>query len=127
MIGVDTNLLVYAHRRDSEWHVPAARVLRQLAEGRNPWAIPWPCLHEFLAVVTHPRIYTPPSTMRAALDQAHAWLRSPSLVLIGEERDHLPHLEKALLSAKIRIPNILKLPRRIGNCSMYPRYATWQR
>jgi hypothetical protein len=21
--------------------------------------IPWPCLHEFLAIVTHPRIYAP--------------------------------------------------------------------
>jgi hypothetical protein len=106
LIAVDTNLLVYAHRRDSEWHVPAARVLRQLAEGRAGWAIPWPCIHEFLAVVTHPRIYTPPSTVRVALDQARAWLSSPSLVLIAEERDYLPELEKVLVSAKIVGPRV---------------------
>ena len=53
MIAVDTNILVYAHRRDSEWHEKAYRLIQSLAEGSAPWAIPWPCLHEFLAVVTH--------------------------------------------------------------------------
>lgn len=106
MIAVDTNLLVYAHRRDSEWHAAAARVLRQLAEGRAGWAIPWPCIHEFLAIVTHPRIYNPPSTMRAALDQARAWLGSPSLILIAEEPSYLPQLEKVLVSAKIVGPRV---------------------
>jgi len=46
MIAVDTNLLVYAHRADSEWHDRAAARLRGLAEARAPWAIPWPCIHE---------------------------------------------------------------------------------
>ena len=50
MIGVDTNILVYAHRRDSEWHSAAAKALAALAEGETPWAIPWPCIHEFLAM-----------------------------------------------------------------------------
>lgn len=106
MIAVDTNLLVYAHRRDSEWHAAAARVLKELAEGRGAWAIPWPCVHEFLAVVTHPRIYAPPSTMRAALDQARAWLLSPALVMLGEARDHLSHLEAILLSGKVVGPRV---------------------
>ena len=59
MIAVDSNVLVYAHREDSDWHDPAYACLLELAEGRDPWAIPWPCLHEFLAIVTHPRIYSP--------------------------------------------------------------------
>lgn len=106
MIALDTNLLVYAHRRDSEWHAAAAGLVRQLAEGRAAWAIPWPCIHEFLAVVTHPRIYTPASPMRAALEQVHAWFASPSLVLIGEARDHLTHLEKVLVSGKAVGPRV---------------------
>ena len=28
MIALDTNILVYAHRKDSQWHVPAERVVR---------------------------------------------------------------------------------------------------
>lgn len=43
MIAVDTNILVYAHREDSEWHQPAVQRLTQLAESGQPWAIPWPC------------------------------------------------------------------------------------
>ncbi|MGI8823411.1 MAG: type II toxin-antitoxin system VapC family toxin [Acidimicrobiia bacterium] len=88
MIAVDTNILVYAHRRDSQFHDPAAVVMRNLAQGRAAWAIPWPCLHEFLAVATHPRIYDPPTPIEGALAQVAAWLESPSLVLLKESADH---------------------------------------
>lgn len=64
----DTNILVYTHREDWPWPEAACGRLAELAEGRAAWAIPWPCLHEFLAIVTHPRIYNPPSLfMRAKL------------------------------------------------------------
>lgn len=98
MIAVDSNLLVYAHREDSPWHAAAIERVRDLAEGRAPWAIPWPCVHEFLAVVTHPRIYVPPTPLEGALAQVDAWLSSPSLVLIGEDAFHWPRL-RALVSA----------------------------
>lgn len=84
MIALDTNILVYAHRRDASWHQPAAAVLRRLAEGPGSWAIPWPCIHEFLSVVTHPRIYRPPTPLDGALDQVAAWLESPGLTLLSE-------------------------------------------
>ena len=80
MIAVDTNILVYAHREDSPFHEPAFQRLSELAEGAASWAIPWPCLHEFLAIVTHPRIYAPPTPLGRALDQVDAWLESPTLV-----------------------------------------------
>jgi uncharacterized protein len=84
MIAVDTNLLVYAHRADSEWHEAGLKTLVGLAEGRARWAIPWPCLHEFLAIVTHPRIYSPPSPAADALASLAVWLESPRCVAIGE-------------------------------------------
>ena len=79
MIAVDTNVLVYAHRRDSEWHKPAESVVRALAEGHAPWAIPWPCLHEFLAIATHPAIYDPrrPSSVRSTRS-TRGWKRRRS-------------------------------------------------
>jgi toxin-antitoxin system PIN domain toxin len=98
MIALDTNILVYAHRRDSEFHAEAAGQLRGLAEGRSAWAIPWPCLHEFFAITTHPRIYDPPSTRDQAVAQMEAWLASPTLSLLGEPADYWGEL-KALLSA----------------------------
>jgi hypothetical protein len=84
VIAVDTNLLVYAHRKDSQWHEAAASAVRSLAEGSAPWAIPWPCVHEFLAIVTHARIYAPPTPNGAATAQVEAWLASPTLVLLSE-------------------------------------------
>lgn len=85
MTAVDTNILVYAHRADSSWYEPASSVITELAEGQSPWAIPWPCIYEFLAIVTHPRIYKPPTPMEDALVQVDRWLESPSVHLISED------------------------------------------
>lgn len=104
MIAVDTNLLVYAHRRDSEFHTAADRLIRELAEGRSSWAVPWPSVHEFFAIVTHPRIYAPPSTTEEAVDQLDAWLESPSLVLLGEGPDHWPTLRDLLVRGHVSGP-----------------------
>ena len=101
MIAVDTNLLVYAHRQDSTWHSEASRALRSLAENPAPWAIPWPCIHEFLAISTHPRIYDPPTEPARALDQVGAWLESPSLAMLAEGPGYAEHLARALTQGKV--------------------------
>lgn len=106
MIAVDTNVLVYAHRRDSEFYSAAFAVVKQLAEGRALWAIPWPCLHEFFSVVTHPRLYDPPSTADEALTQIEAWLASPSLVTLAETDDHWPTLRGLLRAGKVTGPMV---------------------
>ena len=106
MIAVDSNVLVYAHREDSAWHEPAYTRVLKLAEGRDPWAIPWPCLHEFLAIVTHQRIYAPPTPLAAALDQVQAWLESPSLILIGETEGYWQRLQALLRSARVSGPQV---------------------
>jgi len=106
MIAVDSNLLVYAHREDSPWHSPAFDHLLQLAEGRAPWAIPWPCIHEFFAIVTHPRIYTPPTPLLKAIDQVEAWLESPSLVLLSESEDYWGVLQNILQAGRVAGPQV---------------------
>ncbi len=98
MIAVDTNILVYAHREESPFHEAASRRVAELAEGPAIWAIPWPCLHEFLAVVTHPRIYAPPTPPARAFDQVDAWLESPTLTLLTEAAAYWSGL-RALLAA----------------------------
>lgn len=100
MIAVDTNLLVYAHREDSSWHRRAYEVIKHLAEGRAAWAIPHAVLHEFLAIVTHPRIYSPPTPLRRALEQVNAWLESPSLVLLSETGGYWSALERVVQTAR---------------------------
>lgn len=106
MIAVDTNILVYAHRRDAEFHAAAFERVRELAEGSAPWAIPWPCLHEFLAVVTHPRIWDPPSSTRQAVEQVDAWLESPMLVLLGEAQGYWPTLRRLLEDGRLTGPMV---------------------
>jgi len=106
VIAVDTNLMVYAHRSDSQWHEPAAASLRQLAEGKAAWALPWPCVYEFLAVVTHSKIYAPPSSLPQALDQVEAWAESPSLVWLTEGEGHWETLRKSLLASKVKGPQV---------------------
>jgi toxin-antitoxin system PIN domain toxin len=102
MVAVDTNLLVYAHRVDSEFHVRADQVLAELAEGRASWAIPWPCLYEFYAIVTHPRIYRPPTPVADALIQIGNWLESPSVVLLHEGDGFFEALRPMLAQAKVQ-------------------------
>ena len=106
MIAVDTNILVYAHREDSSWHDPAARCVRELAEGRAAWAVPWPCLHEFYAVVTHPRIYDPATKPARASAQIEAWLESPNLVLLAETDSHWSVLSRMLQTSKATGPRV---------------------
>jgi len=106
MIAVDSNLLVYAHREDSTWHAAAYACLAGLAEGRAPWAIPWPCVHEFLAIVTHPRIFAPPTPLEKAIDQVEAWLESPSLILLAESEDYWLRLRTLLKAGRISGPKV---------------------
>lgn len=106
MIAIDTNLLVYAHREDSDWHASAYEQLTALAEGKAHWAIPWPCIHEFLAIVTHPRVFAPPSSLGAALDQVDAWMESPSVVLLSESPGYWQALRDSVNAGRVTGPQI---------------------
>ena len=106
MIALDTNLLVYAHRQDSPFHAVALETIATLGNGTAPWAIPWPCLHEFLSISTHPRIYSPPTPIDTALAFLENWLESPSLVLLAEGPTHLSTLAKLARRAKLAGPKI---------------------
>jgi predicted nucleic acid-binding protein len=88
LIAVDTTILIYAHREDSPFHKASAGRIAELAERVAAWAIPWPCLHEFLAIATHLRIFSPPGTLEEAFDQVDAWLASPSVTLLVEPTIH---------------------------------------
>lgn len=78
MIAIDTNVLVYAHRAETEFHAAAARELIALAEGAAHWGLPIFCAVEFLRVVTHRRVFNPPSTLEQAVDFLEGVVASPS-------------------------------------------------
>jgi uncharacterized protein len=102
VIAVDTNLLVYAHRGEMPFHSAAMRCLRGLSQTRAAWAIPWPCVHEFLGVVTNPRIYKTPSTVAEAIRQVDAWHESPSLVVLHESMQHWLTLRRLVTAGRVQ-------------------------
>ncbi len=106
MIAVDTNILVYAHRADADWHSAAVNLVTELAEGTSEWSIPWSCLHEFIAVVTHPRIFKTPTPLKQAFGQVDAWLESPTLVVLSENDQHADMLRRLAVAGRIRGPQV---------------------
>ena len=105
MTAVDSNILVYAHREDSPWHKAADRRLTELAESGSPWAIPWPCVHEFLSVVTHARVFRTPTPLKTAFDELESWFASPSIQLLGEAAGYWPELKRTIESGRITGPS----------------------
>jgi toxin-antitoxin system PIN domain toxin len=106
LIAVDTNILVYAHRQDMPWSKQARACVARLAESDSSWAIPWPCIHEFLGVVTHPKIFPIPTPLIHALAQIEIWQESSSLQLIAEAAGYWDELKRALESGRITGPAI---------------------
>lgn len=139
MLAVDTNVLVYAHRREAREHADARKLMMQLAEGQRQWAIPWPCVYEFFSVVTNPRIWKDAaSTPEQAWTQLAAWRASPSALLITESEGFFDPLEKFLTRPRVRGPivhdariaaicaahGIDKLLTRDRNFSLFPELRT---
>jgi uncharacterized protein len=124
MIAVDTNILVYAHRRDTEFHAVAADCVKTLAEGRSAWAIPWPCLHEFFAVSTHPKIYDPASTRSQAIAQVDAWLSSPTLSVLSEPTGYWNQLKSVATTGKV-IGSMVHDARIAALCSAHGVRELW--
>ena len=105
MLAVDTNVLVYAHRREAAEHERAHEQVRVLAEGSSAWAIPWPCLYEFFSVVTNVRIWKDKaSAPKDAWAQVEAWTASPTVRLLGETDGFLSVLKGLLQRPRVRGP-----------------------
>lgn len=92
MIAVDTNVLICADRAGMPQHAAALAVLRRLAEGREAWALPVFCVGEFLRVISHPRVFDPPTPSRDALGSLESLLASPSVRLLSPGDAYLPLL-----------------------------------
>ena len=102
MIAIDTNLLVYAHRPEMSFHERARQVFADAVGGPEPVAVPWPCVHEFLAVVSNPRIFKDPTPMSTALDAVGSLLGSLTGGFLAEGEGYLPALERLARPAQLR-------------------------
>ena len=105
MIAVDTNILVYAHREESQFHDRARTQIVGLVED-GAWALPWPCAHEFVAIVTHPRIFRTPTPVTLAIEMLEALFESPGLSLLGESEGYWAVFRRLVEAGRISGPAV---------------------
>jgi toxin-antitoxin system PIN domain toxin len=102
MIAIDTNVLVYAHRAETAHHNVALNHLTGLCENTQPWALPVPCLSEFFRVVTHPKVFNPPSRLDEALDFIRSVTEAPACRLLKPGKHYLDQFFTVMEQADAR-------------------------
>jgi toxin-antitoxin system PIN domain toxin len=102
VIALDTNLLVYAHRTDNEFHSRSRTLVESLAAGNEAWAVPWPCAHEFLAIVTSPRIFKTPTPLGTALAVVRDLHDGSGAMFLAEGDHYLDRLESLATAARVQ-------------------------
>ncbi len=88
MVLLDVNILVYAHRQDSQRHPEYLTWLEELINSDQAYGLSDLVLSGFIRVVTHPKVFSPPSTMNAALAFAHELRQQPNCTIIAPGSRH---------------------------------------
>jgi predicted nucleic acid-binding protein len=100
VIVLDTNLLVYAHRRRTREHAAALEALHRASKNPEGWGMALPSVAEFWAIVTHPSAEGGPSTFSQSRDFL-AGLADSGLVVLPPPDRFAERL--AALGARLRI------------------------
>lgn len=88
MILPDVNVLVYAHRADAPGHAAYREWLETLLNSDQAYGYSDLVLSGFLRVVTHPRVFNPPSDLTSALAFAEIIRSQPNAVSITPGERH---------------------------------------
>jgi uncharacterized protein len=83
----DTNILLYAANVDSEHHAKARDAVARAAGSSETWVMPWPIVHGFLRIATHPAVLAHPLSPTAALEAMEDLLALPHVRVVGEGPD----------------------------------------
>lgn len=102
MILPDVNVLVYAHREDAPGHLAYRTWLAGVIDGDAAYGMADLVLSGFLRVVTHPRIFSPPSTLEQALAFVSDVRDQPNCVLLAPGARHWTIFEKLCRTAAIK-------------------------
>lgn len=84
----DVNVLVYAYRQDAPKHARYRRWLKGVVDGPEAYGLSDLVLAGFLRVVTHPRVFSPPSPTAHALGFAEALRGHPNCVSVAPGQRH---------------------------------------
>jgi uncharacterized protein len=89
MLMPDVNVLIYAHRRDEAWHEAYADWLKELVDGREPFALSVLVAVAFVRIVTNTRIYDDPTPLPVALAVIEQLAAHPRCRLATPGANHL--------------------------------------
>jgi toxin-antitoxin system PIN domain toxin len=102
MLLPDVNILVYAHREDAPDHVCYRQWLEDVVNSDEAYGTADMVLAGFLRVVTHPRVFNPPSTLEAAMAFADVVRMQPNCVMIAPGARHWDIFARLCRSAGAR-------------------------
>lgn len=83
MILLDVNVLVFAFREDAPDHARIRGWLDDVLASDEPFGISELVLSGFLRIVTHPRIFDPPTPLEPAIEFAEALRAQPNCVKVS--------------------------------------------
>jgi toxin-antitoxin system PIN domain toxin len=88
VILTDVNVLVYAYREDAPGHAGYRQWLEDLIKSNQAYGVSDLVLSGFLRVVTHPRVFNPPSDLARALAFVRQIREQPNAVNIAPGPRH---------------------------------------
>jgi toxin-antitoxin system PIN domain toxin len=102
MILTDVNVLVYAHREDAPGHRAYHEWLEALLNGDLAYGFSELVLSGFLRVVTHPRVFNPPSDLASAFAFAQGIRNQPNAVPISPGPRHWDIFKRLCKTAGVK-------------------------
>jgi hypothetical protein len=88
MVLIDVNILVYAHREDATNHSAYREWLEALINSDQSFGMSDLVLSGFMRVVTHPKVFEPPSSLEQALAFTQDLRDAPNCVPIAPGPRH---------------------------------------
>lgn len=88
MILLDVNVLVYAMREDAPRHAEFRAWLESRLQGLEPVGVADVSLSGTIRILTHPRVFRPPTPLDAALEFVSAVRSAPTCVVIQPGARH---------------------------------------
>lgn len=99
MYAVDVNVVVSAFRKDAPDHEPMREWLESTVNGPVPLAISESVIAGVIRVLTHRRVFTPPTPIATAWAQVRELVGHPNVRVIRPGSQHLAIFEGLCLDA----------------------------
>jgi toxin-antitoxin system PIN domain toxin len=94
VVSPDVTVLVYAYREELPEHAPCRRWLEQVVRSDAAYGVSDLVLSGFIRVVTHPRIFDPPTPLDAAFEFAEVVRTRPNCIALHPGARHWGILER---------------------------------